>query len=495
MKSKYHGAGPFPLQVSLDDITVDGKTGMGQNGITVDGKMSLAEIERAIDHAADWDELPRLRFWQLPAELAGEAMENTADAFRTAITEHCESGTSSVFERIQRPDFAEKIGSALINTVWVVERLTPLKTQSVTFGCVCLTEENFMNAWENALGAVLPNRKKKQAAENAGAVILTGGRQITITDKKYQYALSPLPDAPAHITRLETSFAERLVFKDGKLSLLESGIDAATIKKATSRGREAVNELDLPLLRQIYTAAFRSAQKNDKNTVTVYLPNFCREMGINIQKSKASVLFEKLNKFQDCIGVMENGNYWRLLTVLGYNEEENTLTLAVPYILQLFGEIRKNNQRELKSGGSFVLPGHSMLIHSDIAKERNKAAVEIVTRIIAGLQQRGALPDASLPQNANKIMRDRDVITYAITFQSLIEDIPLLYDRLENSAGADKNKQLKRAFEKAYELLRVKTDISAYYVDLNVKERIPTVSELGKALVITHYGESGSYKK
>ena len=133
-------------------------------------------------------------------------------------------------------------------------------------------------------------------------------------------------------------------------------------------------------------------------------------------------------------------------------------------------------------------------MYSTIANERNKTAVEIVNRIITGLQQRGAIPDAKLKQNKRKRNIPPIRISYKITYNGIIDGIPTLTQTLETSSTANKNVQLARAFEKAFELLRTKTDVYQYYINLKIPETAPTTTTLTDTMAITHEGVNGEYK-
>lgn len=335
----------------------------------------------------------------------------------------------------------------------------------------------------------------RRQAQLAGAIMGVGDRQLSITDKKYQYALTPKRNAAAFITMLDASFMEQLVFNDGQLDLLRSGMMQATIKKKTRDGLKTIKDLDLPLLRQLCTAVYNTAKTADINTVTVYLPPFCREMGVDIQGGKPADLFAKLDAFKNCIGVLENGSYWKLFEFLGFDKENNTLTFAMPYINRLLLSIADRNTIVLKSGRSYETPAYCWLMHSSVVSVRNKPAVEIANFIITGLQQRGHIPDAELKQNKGIKGLSPDLVTYSVSFRAIINDIPLLRDRLEETkTTADKNKKISRAFTGAYKILKTKTDAYKYYIGLSIPAIIPTMTTLDNLLTITHTGKNGNYK-
>jgi hypothetical protein len=348
--------------------------------------------------------------------------------------------------------------------------------------------------------------------EDEAIITSSGAYQVSITDKDYQYALMPLHNKKAYISPLRESIMQKLTFENGRLSVLDSDIAPAQLKEETANGMKDIKSLDLPLLRQIFTAVYKTEIKGDTHTITVHAPSFFREMGIDVRsvpdleeyrqgnhasssQSKLNDVFGKLRQFESCIGVSK-GTYYELLRAIVIDPQRNTITFATPYMNHILREIKEKNIEKSRAGKClYDNPGYNFLMHSTITSERNKPAVEIVNRIMAGLLQRGGTADAALPQNKKKVMKNKTRVTYKITYNGLIKDIPDLYQTLKASTTADKNKQLGRAFTKAFELLRTKTDIFNYYVNLKISpEWAPTSSALSDTLTITHEGINGDYQ-
>lgn len=340
-----------------------------------------------------------------------------------------------------------------------------------------------------------------------------GGRQLSITDIDYQYALTPLRNSNAYISPLRDEIMQKLTFENGKLSIL--GSEPADLKKETKNGLQEIKNLDLPLLREIFTAVYKTAVYGDAHTVTIHIPSFCREMGIDVRRVpeqeeykkaedkaddeqakplKFNDVFAKMRQFENCIGISK-GVYYELMRTIMIDPDRDLMTLAVPYMNHVLREIRdKNIIRDKEGKERYVNPGYSRLMHTTIASERNKPAVEIVNRIITGLMQRGSIPDAKLRQNKSKKNIPPDRVTYKITYSGLIGNIPLLKESLAASNTANKNVLLARHFKKAFELLHTETDVYQYYVGLKIPEIVPNTSALADTLTITHEGINGEYK-
>jgi hypothetical protein len=172
------------------------------------------------------------------------------------------------------------------------------------------------------------------------------------------------------------------------------------------------------------------------------------------------------------------------------------------------------------------------LIHGTIANERNKVAIEIVCNIISLLQQRGEIKPPKDSLTADKIETivknavkkgireefnniqddDSDIEEGVLTsahkkISELIKEIPILEEALNKptidkntgmpkpKTAKAKNTILQNSFSKAYELLKEKTDIYKYYIDLQINEIVPTVSTTDQIIEISHSGKNANYKK
>lgn len=87
-----------------------------------------------------------------------------------------------------------------------------------------------------------------------------------------------------------------------------------------------------------------------------------------------------------------------MLNFEGYSEEKNTISISSPYFNNLIMTLYnlavkkdKDGKPKIKRNGSpaFAIPMNSYLVNADIAKERNKVAVENVFIIVALIEQAG----------------------------------------------------------------------------------------------------------
>ncbi len=342
------------------------------------------------------------------------------------------------------------------------------------------------------------NKKGIAPRPKAATLVSAGFYQKVISDKQYQHALTTKKNPSAYIALMIPDFFESLDFKDGYMTFNK---ETESIIKKYSKGKyEDLKELDLPLLQQIYTASANAHLKHDENTITVSIPAFFREMNIDTHSGKASDFMRKLMSFQNCIGIMQDTQEVLSLFVLIRTDlQKQEMTFAVPYMIRLLDLLEKKNHiaRSTKKGEliDYEQPYHNTLVHSAIASERNKPAVELVYLMTTGLLQRGNVPDAETYRRSGTKASNLDRITYSVKFKTLLNDAPILRGRIHDySTQADKNRALKRAFEKAYQLITSKTDAALYFKNLHFQAVIPTMTTLEGVLTFTHEGRNTDYK-
>lgn len=342
---------------------------------------------------------------------------------------------------------------------------------------------DFTTAWDAAWAAAkkgIKPRQRREKPEVSKVLTLVGDTQISITAKKYQFALTSKPNPHAYIVVMPEGF-----FSNAKWS--KKGTLESVIPNVEGTGEP----YDLPLLTQIFTAAFAATREKTQYTISVYLPDFCANMGIDFNKGNANDVLAKVETFDKLVGVVDGGDLlFKVLQVTAWDEKKQLLTLAVPYMLHILNTIAeemkgdKTYKKQLARGATpDLIPGYySWLVHADIVNERNKTGAELAYRIIAGLLQRGI----------DKEAEDGRTV-YRAAFRTLVDDVPRLKARLEQSTTANKNNHLRRAFEAAYKILRTKTDIYKYFVDLQIPATPPTVTTLDTNLVITHRGRDAAF--
>ena len=333
---------------------------------------------------------------------------------------------------------------------------------------------------------------KRAEAKRTGAMVDFPARALSITDKDYQHALTPYINKFAYIALLDADFFSKLSFEGGKLSYIGSDVGPAEVREAADNGRktEIVKTLDIQLLRTIFTAIYNNAISVHGGNITVYLPAFCKAMGVDVQTGKANDIFGKINQFSTFLGYTDGGSFYKLLSFSKYDADANTITFDSPYMNMIIQKIQERNTITEKNGEQHLNPGYGYLVHTDIANERNKAAVEIVQIIVALLLQRGGKNFDSKGKR-----RKGEKVTGHKKFSAIVDEIPMLKDRIEGSDQSNINRQLSRAFKKAYELLKTKTDVYQYFVNLEIPDVVPTATTLKLILTYAHDGINPDYEQ
>lgn len=111
-----------------------------------------------------------------------------------------------------------------------------------------------------------------------------------------------------------------------------------------------------------------------------------------------------------------------------------------------------------------------------IAKEKNKKAVEIVFIVVALIEQAGN----TIPH---------------IRAKTIVERNTLLHKSLAGQTSGNKSTLLKRAFSKAWQLLREKTYLAEAYKNIQLPDpkdatAIPTASALDMVFTFPHDGKN-----
>ena len=503
--------------------------------------MKLSEIRERLEALAEqkpgetieeysqraWDGLPRIPYKELPRSLQQTVRERfTADILRDFLREgynmtdfaanvlkmdaaHVADLPLPFEEEITAGIPAEDLDAILIRTrntaVYTVEYEAPGQLAPMLYGNHAIEafetaideyrerlEEKHQQAQAKAKG------QKPQRTQRAGNLVSAGFYQYVISDKKYQGALTTQANKNAYIALMNPDFFKRLDFENGTVMFDQE--TAGTIKKYSKGKYTDVQDLDFPLLIQLYTATVRSNVRHDAFTMTVSLPQFFREMGIEMSKGNAPDVMAKLHSFENCVGIMPGTQtVSKLFSIIQLDMKNQTMTFAVPYIMKLSEVLAEKNHVEKKTRQGALIdyqqPYHNALVHSSIAKERNKTAVELVYLITTGLLQRGYIPDIQTYRKKGAKTQYPERVTYSISFRSLINDAPLLRGRIQSYKDvSNKNNALRRAFEKAYQLIDKKTDAAEWFVDLHGNRIIPTMATLDDELTFTHNGRNGDYK-
>ena len=334
-------------------------------------------------------------------------------------------------------------------------------------------------------------KSKFTRAEEQGAITTIGDRLFVPTDPEYQNAFVTSTGANIGFYR-----------KDSETGARQLAID--------------VNPAFMQALAKSVLVDIYNGKQGD---TSVYFPAFARELGYDLNRytdpakadgtqeaqelttsradARALFINKKLAEWDSVWGVLPRSNRkeFKLMALHTYDPDTEVFTFQSPYLQEMFSGLMEKEESKLNSGSHYHL-WQSDLLYASAANERNPAAVEMATRILQGVQQRGLKPDAKLKQNKGRAFADETEVTFSITCAGLVQDCPQIRERLKSKPNASRRTQeLKRAFSAMYKILRTKTDLFRYYKDLTITEVIPTAKTIKAVITITHHGGNPDYQK
>ncbi len=325
-------------------------------------------------------------------------------------------------------------------------------------------------------------------------------------------------------------------------------LDSMTLDTGQSK-LENVDTIDTGFLMAVTRMFMLGMNNNEHGLLTFSVPSICRELKIDprpystkrgkemgelsqeekkkhLAEKRLQIMLSKIAVTDSWVARAADGGYYRVLAFHDYDPESETMTISAPYIyrqLELNG-LAKNRM--------------NLLFYGNIVTEPNKAAVELATRILSGILDRGTTPDyktykkkpkkkketvTRTDKNGNRTTRtivydeelDEDerpenpkIVTWSMSFASLIAECPQFKAELDAIKESDKktkrqayNSKLKNTFETAFRIILDKSDVKDYYInfDFNPKNpkthkiQAPTASTLRTKLKITHEGKNKNF--
>ena len=301
--------------------------------------------------------------------------------------------------------------------------------------------------------------------------------QAIVTLKGYVNAFSVLQGGNAYLLPLNEEYLGKVKFEQGKLKLqgaFEYLNDIEIQKMVTLNYLDKIN---FPLLRTLYSVFLKAYENNDyidtNFKVVINIPTLFKALGLKGNRSQEQVreLLQQIEIYKKMMGVilMPDGKHYFPLIGYKYLEENNALIVESPYMKMLVKYMHcisiqkdKNGKtKQLSNGNPSLRPSHSYLIKQQIARERNKTAVENVNIIITLIEQAGN----SIPHICAKTIIERNI---------------LMKQQLQNCLPKNRQRVLERTFSKTWELLREMTYLEEKYpgIVLPDKEDIPKLKKV-----------------
>ena len=319
---------------------------------------------------------------------------------------------------------------------------------------------------------------------NAGKVLHMPSGYAVITLKGYQNALSFCDEKGPHLE--PSAIMETISYKDGVIYIGGEELPQDDVKWYITAYQH--ENIDLVSLRCIFSFILGNDKSSwmEQKPMVIYIPDLCRFVGKPKPNSdEIRAILSGIRYFCYVFGVLD-GVYLPVLTDYEYDPEKNTISFKAPYLCELIKSIEKARRRPLdggrKTGGKAkkrtgTRAAYSYLIHPQIRNERNRKAVEIVHIVTTLIEQKGSF--GRCPAH--------------ISAQTIIDRIPSFRTVLENEDPSNRNKEIKKVFKKAWELLHVYTDLESVYRDIDlpepVDECIPKWSDRTMVFEFKHLGK------
>lgn len=395
-----------------------------------------------------------------------------------------------------------------------------------------------------------PRISAKERAQNAGAVMTTGGRLADLSNKDFSGWLDERFNTTAYLSYVGPHYWDNIeideggnLYDDDEAKVLRAVRNQdAKVKKAFEIGsfgdeRPAGHER---INKELMRALAKAAIAENGGTITIYLPAFAKELnknynvdvdeynddgelnekgkenkaaadqrekdaaearknGENVYTNERPSIMQQLYSLDYWAGILDTNYVTRTAVIAGFNKEAKTIDIFMPYINKIIKNQEEAQRLEAEQHKrAYLLPAYNFLVHSNIESERNKIAVDLVYTIIDKLLQRGSKPASAFKENQSddpETTTKGERVTYRTKYKTLVDDTPLFYMAYKNAKTTDqKYKLLTRTFSKAFQLLHKKTDIYKYFVDLKIPETPPTVRTIDNTFTITHKGKNSDYK-
>lgn len=313
-----------------------------------------------------------------------------------------------------------------------------------------LIANDFMAAWDKV---TQEKASPRSAAIEKGALMTIGGRIASYSTDDLKNALNAYS-----IYRLPASVDAKKAFDDtGRLNAL----------MLQNKPLEGLTTMHTAFLMAVVQAVSLSQADDGSNTVSFYLPAICRELkidprtysnkrstGQDYAQQRFNAMIEIITPFDPFVGRMPDGSFYRVLTFESYDKGSETMNVSTPYLYRLKA-IAAQRSTDLKR------PQLNRLLHGAVVSEPNRAAVELASRILTGIVNRGVRADYKTYKAEPKVSKKTvtrtgsdgqrtttttvydtgdqiddapapsKIVTYKVKYSTLINDCPQLKRELD----------------------------------------------------------------
>jgi len=326
---------------------------------------------------------------------------------------------------------------------------------------------------------------KKRTRAAAGQTVEFPSKLAIITSKDYQYGISFYQRGRAYLRPIKS--LDGLEYRNGRFTF-----NGREITKAPNLNEiytdENLSKFDLMLLRTLYSIILHNNTDIDfdnglsEGPYTIYLPDLLRMIGMTSPPNKATfdALYAKFENLQLLLGILKTGQYnseriYPVIHDLVIDKGKNTVSFSSPYICRLI-QLISQSASQSENNSNLPRATHSYLIKPSLAKGNNKRAAEIVIIVVTLIEQAGK-------QTPN------------IKPRTILERHPELKQAYENATSNNKSVLLKRAFQKAWVMLREQTELESRYIDpafLKTGLPVPTTKTLDNTITFENHGKKNA---
>lgn len=486
-------------------------------------------IEQFYNKRPEYNNFARRIIYDQPIELLNLFKSLTPEDFEALKIGNAEFRFDQLQKQINRAEEAiaeTPIDTDKLTTIWPILSIRELFLESE------LSEFYYLKN---------PKKSARELAAEQGAIMTTGGRLADISNKDYSGWLNERPNKYAYISYTGDKYYFDKIEADPDGNLYEQL--QRSVSEQDKRARKAIKDgrfydgrptkhehINSSILQALLKVALDNPRSEDDRYFYIHVPTLAKELNEHYitsldeydehgkikeeaaqQRSAAEAAEKQANadgektaynppNFMDLITDL---NYWvgvlnglptQLVSINQVDYKSNTIRVDLPYVYDV---IRANDdKRKLdaeKKEIKVINPGYNFLLHSSIATEKDKIAVDLAITIINRILQRGT-KNYSDEESDKPAEKEQKTITLKVKYKDLIEETPALKMAYNGASSKYKYDILNRKFKLAFKILKKKTDIYDYYVELNIPNTPPTTKTLDNYLIITHKGINKEYK-
>ena len=376
-----------------------------------------------------------------------------------------------------------------------------------------------LHAAHTIYGILTADETDTESAAGVNPVALTK-RQLAIQARqkaKEQGAIMAIkhltvPSTPPFDRQLTTVKIRKLpTAEESEIIYEENESGQLIIRGSRSPSWEEAKEMHGAFLSAVLTAAIQEYTSGNHETIRLSAPAFCRDCHIEPRawSSKRSeeyadaddyiiAIADRAKAFEQFYGEVGEDQFFRILSVDGFDPKSKVITLRSPYIFRYLSlqeaQTRKENLRHSV---------YNTMLHPSIVNDPNNAAFEVAQYLSNGVLRRGQSTSTNTDEGAP--------CKYRVKYSTLIQECPLFRSALDEVAGRPQyfNSRIKRILEAAYKMLLTESDLTREYKDFKINGvsswdsgrrdkktgrkiaadfNIPSKTRINDTLTITHKG-------